>query len=460
MFQIFKSKKSAEANGHANGAVNGAQPNSAANGAQPNGAGANGTRAVHASTNGDTAKAHNGHRPIAIEDIISARFDARKYDIVIHLIGRPGDGKTVLEVSLAEYLFGMGHEDLRDRVQIQEVDKLLSDAYEQMRNGEWPSKTPPNDTELISFTFGDLRVGVVCHAGEILRFGGAIMPERIEELFGPGNHVFTIVINGWRYHADIAGKAYPGLIATLQAPPLNHNLLDAARIAYELLFGLGTAKFEGRRIDHLELALYQSSRIEWHPPTVNKPGRFTVRLGQGCPSSPTRLFRALKNYSDYAVESDLDINTLRQFARRVPGVLTCVTRLDLLEFVPTVTQADFNAVFDDLFGYLNDYWVSQRVQAKSVTLTLRADPNSPTRVHTCTDGGKALFQSIVRTLARTHAKPMSGGGTGGRVGRFFRGFTKRSQARASESGRLAGQPGESVFVVNEKGRRYRSIQIG
>jgi hypothetical protein len=328
-------------------------------------------------------------------------------DDQLHLIGRANDGKTIQLCGLVEHLIGMGGEDLRDRVRLVNLNAGLVEALEDLKKGKWPDKTGPGQlgepAEQLRVQHRGRVLAINAHPGEVLRSGGGITPETPRQLFGDRD-LIAVVVNAFRYNEGISVKSLLGLIATLQAPPLNHDLLKATAVAYDLLFGIKEAGLQQREIDYQEVAHCQGVTLRWDPLAAGGEGRFTAdhQSADAAPDSRP-LFRALSNLAQYAVRQDLDINNLRQFIRHHPGVIVVLTRLDLLPLIPALAETDFHAIFEDAFGPGADHWASQRVLARNIRLILRPDAARTVRIADIdTSGGKQLWSAISRALERQH----------------------------------------------------------
>jgi hypothetical protein len=324
---------------------------------------------------------------------------------VVQLIGRPGDGKSVLLAVLTEYLSGRTDEDLRDRVRLIEASAGLSKVLKDLKKGKWSAKTAPADPgrpeEYLIVKVGDRLVAVVSQPGDILRDNETTNPIAARQLFGVDDQL-GVVFNAFRYDQVIATKALLGVIATLQAPPLNYDVAPATLIACDLLFGMGEAAVKEQELDWEEISKFTGAKVVWEPATAGNDGKFSVRLAAD--GDPTPLMRAIKNLALFAVRQDLDVINMRQLIRQCPGILVVLTRLDLLPLIPALGEADFARIFDDAFGPATDYWASQRVQARNVRLVIRPDAKRPVRIADLdTTGGKNLWTSITRMLGRQRA---------------------------------------------------------
>jgi hypothetical protein len=125
----------------------------------------------------------------------------------------------------------------------------------------------------------------------------------------------TRCVNHRRYDQTIATKALLGLIATLQAAPLNFDIARATVIACDLLFGMGEAAVQEQELDWEEVGKFAGAVVQWQPPTAGSDGKFTVRLPGAERADAAPLLRALKNLAGFAVKQDLDINNMRQLIR-------------------------------------------------------------------------------------------------------------------------------------------------
>ncbi len=324
---------------------------------------------------------------------------------VVQLIGRPGDGKSVLLAGLAEFLSGYHQENLGNQVSLIEARTAVG----HLKAKKWCPKTAPADPsrpeEYLIVKVDDRLVAIVSQPGDILRSKDcdALNPIAARQLFGTDDQL-GVVFNAFRYDQAIATKALLGLIATLQASPLNYDVPQATLIACELLFGMGSAAVQEQELDWEEIGKFAGSKIVWEPTTAGSEGKFGVRMETS--GDPAPLMRAIKNIALYAVHQDLDVINMRQLIRKCPGILVVLTRLDLLPLIPSLREADFSRIFDDAFGPTADYWASQRVQARNVRLGIldvekAAKAKKFVRIGDIdTTGGKNLWTSISRMLSR------------------------------------------------------------
>jgi hypothetical protein len=313
------------------------------------------------------------------------------------LIGRPNDGKSVLLSSFAKHVLDVL---CKLGVRLIEISPRLRIALEDLESGNWPEKTavcdPNLPEEYVIVQDGDDVHVLIAQPGDILNPGGAINPTAARHLFGEDEQM-GVVINAWRSDEDLAHRGLLGIIATLQAEPLNYDFGPAVLTGCELLYGWDRQMVESYDLDWAEIEKHPAARLEWQPATAGNPGKILFHApGGDC----NKVKRTLANLARYAVRPSLEGANMRELIRQnADEVVVCLSKLDMLPLIPTVQEADFERVFDSALGS-HDCWLSQRVLTKNTLPLIRPDSQRPMRFTLDDAGGAALWTSQKRMTER------------------------------------------------------------
>ena len=299
-------------------------------------------------------------------------------DIDVEIWGPPGSGKTVLLASLYETF-----DQLRE-LDAFTMSRELQDVHRQLLEDQSTPITRPSaerravgglQGEQMSVTLhpgGDpdravdpsvgRRVRIVSHAGEDLRTGSTI--DAAAWAAGRDGKVVIACLNPFLLDAEFAWKGLRHLIAVLQGPTIGYPLQQAVTEAvYALLHVEADALLRRSKLRNL-LPYFQQTTLTYDPGQPDPDLRFD--WGQTDPMLRQQLTDELRRFIHEQVRLAAPlVNVVRRGLRQLDQAVVVLTHVDLVDaLLPSVTFADFERVFNDVFAGRPHRMANQQVLAR------------------------------------------------------------------------------------------------
>ena len=284
-------------------------------------------------------------------------------DIDVEIWGPPGSGKTVLLASLYETFdhlreldgFTMSRElqDVHRQLLEDQSTPITRPSAERRAvgglQGEQMSVTlSPGEHRGEATTAAGRRVRLVSHAGEDLRTGATI--DAAAWAAGRDGKVVIACFNPFLLDADLAWKGIRHLTAVLQGPGLGYPLQQAVTEAvYALLHVDADVLLRRAKLRNL-LPFFERTVITYDAGQPDPDRRFD--WGQTDPGARQQLTDELQKFVHEQVRLAAPlVNVVRRGLRSLRHVVVVLTHVDVVDaLLPSITFADFERVFSDLFA--------------------------------------------------------------------------------------------------------------
>jgi hypothetical protein len=309
-------------------------------------------------------------------DLAAPAAPATAGDIDVEIWGPPGSGKTVLLASLYETF-----DHLRE-LDAFTMSRELQDVHRQLLEDQSTPITRPSaerravgglQGEQMSVTLhpaGDgenrsvpgRRVRIVSHAGEDLRTGATI--DAAAWAAGRDGKVVIACLNPFLLDAEFAWKGLRHLIAVLQGPSIGYPLQQAVTEAvYALLHVDADAVLRRSKLRNL-LPYFQQTTLTYDASQPDPDLRFD--WGQTDPMLRQQLTDELRRFIHEQVRLAAPlVNVVRRGLRQLDHVVVVLTHVDLVDaLLPSITFADFERVFHDVFAGRPHRMANQQVLAR------------------------------------------------------------------------------------------------
>ena len=312
-------------------------------------------------------------------DVVAAPFAAAAGgELDVEIWGPPGSGKTVLLASLYETFDHLGELDAFT------MSRELQDVHRQLLEDQSTPITRPSaerravgglQGEQMGVTLpargdgrptGDAPVGrrvrIVSHAGEDLRTGATI--DAAAWAAGRAGKVVVACFNPFLLDADFAWKGLRHLIAVLQGPSIGYPLQQAVTEAvYALMHVDADAVLRRAKLRNL-LPFFEQTTVTYDAAQPDPDLRFD--WGQTDPVLRQQLSDELRRFLHEQVRLAAPlVNVVRRGLRQLDHAVVVLTHVDLVDaLLPSVTFADFERVFDDLFAGRPGRLAHQQVLAR------------------------------------------------------------------------------------------------
>ncbi len=297
----------------------------------------------------------------------------------VEIWGPPGSGKTVLLASLYETF-----DHLRE-LDAFTMSRELQDVHRQLLEDQSTPITRPAaerravgglQGEQMGVTLplaarpaadgspgpGGRRVRIVSHAGEDLRTGATI--DAAAWAAGRAGKVVVACFNPFLLDAEFAWKGLRHLIAVLQGPSIGYPLQQAVTEAvYALMHVDADAVLKRGKLRNL-LPFFQQTTLTYDPGQPDPDLRFD--WGQTDPVLRQQLTDELRRFIHEQVRLAAPlVNVVRRGLRQLDHAVVVLTHVDLVDaLLPSITFADFERVFDDLFAGRPNRLAHQQVLAR------------------------------------------------------------------------------------------------
>ncbi len=296
-------------------------------------------------------------------------------DVDVEIWGPPGSGKTVLLASLYETF-----DQLRE-LDAFTMSRELQDVHRQLLEDQSTPITRPSaerravgglQGEQMSVTLhpagdGDTRadgrrVRIVSHAGEDLRTGATI--DAAAWAAGRDGKVVIACLNPFLLDAEFAWKGLRHLIAVLQGPSIGYPLQQAVTEAVYALFHVDAEAVLRRAKLRNLLPFFEQTTLTYDAGQPDPDLRFD--WGQTDPTLRQQLTDELRRFIHEQIRLAAPlVNVVRRGLRQLDHAVVVLTHVDLVDaLLPSVTFADFERVFDDLFAGRPNRMANQQVLAR------------------------------------------------------------------------------------------------
>ncbi len=329
--------------------------------------------------------------------------------IEVEIWGPPGNGKSVLLVSMME--------TLREQGLFLDFDASASllELRDRLLRGEQPGITTPQgeldqlkkEGEYVVFNMptradGYRRVRVVSNAGEdLLRRDGSIkVPEFVKEREGK---VFVACLNPFKIDPEMASKALKHLIAVHQSRGM--VLEEAFNCAAWTLFQISAVDLH--KYNPMLAALltfWKDTKILYDPGQTDSKKRFQWEcIDTGGMEQLSKEMDKLINGTIRAKGVLVDV--LIQALRKIENAVVVLTHVDLIDDVLTsITFSDLERVYSKLFKDRPERMVSQQAVARLFNISL-ASPSmtamsSATSEQVPSAGSSATSRYVVMGLTQ------------------------------------------------------------
>ena len=328
-------------------------------------------------------------------------------DIDVEIWGPPGSGKTVLLASLYETF-----DHLRE-LDAFTMSRELQDVHRQLLEDQSTPITRPSaerravgglQGEQMSVTLhpagtgpaSGRRVRIVSHAGEDLRTGATI--DAAAWAAGRDGKVVIACLNPFLLDADFAWKGLRHLVAVLQGPSIGYPLQQAVTEAVYALFHVDAdAVLRRAKLRNL-LPFFQQTTLTYDASQPDPDLRFD--WGQTDPTLRQQLTDELRRFIHEQVRLAAPlVNVVRRGLRQLDHAVVVLTHVDLVDaLLPSVTFADFERVFDDLFAGRPNRLANQQVLARLFHIEVATPYDAPA---TENEGGRPRPKGAVTGRLRT-----------------------------------------------------------
>jgi hypothetical protein len=357
----------------------------------------------------------------------------------VELWGHGGAGKTVLLTALYQHFPGR-HDPRFNNIyaseqflkQVTELEVRRKTKPTKPRNpraapksGTVAHNSPTNEVELLSFHFEHapgnvVRIGFTTFAGEELLTNGAVDEEAFYERFKDPTKLLVAVVNPFLADKELAWKTFRNMIATLQHLSKTLSFQDAFYLAARTLLH---AEQTGIDEDHSDVARlladsWNSIKISYDHSVPALDERFVwTQEGKAIPpKSLEEHERVLNDLTDEWVGRALRLNDLlKGCVSRLPNGIVVLTHLDLLDLLPSVTCADLDNVFGQMFKNKHNRLVSQQVKGPFVSSI--ADGKQIKLYKTSANETTEFFNSVMSLVQSGNWIPVTrrSDGTAGRI---------------------------------------------
>ncbi len=312
-------------------------------------------------------------------DVLAAAPSPPGGELDVEIWGPPGSGKTVLLASLYETF-----DHLRE-LDAFTMSRELQDVHRQLLEDQSTPITRPSaerravgglQGEQMSVTLqptrradgtpadpaAGRRVRIVSHAGEDLRTGATI--DAAAWAAARAGKIVVACFNPFLLDADFAWKGLRHLIAVLQGPSIGYPLQQAVTEAvYALMHVDAEAVLRRAKLRNL-LPFFQQTTLTYDASQPDPELRFD--WGGTDPVLRQQLSDELRRFIHEQVRLAAPlVNVVRRGLRQLDHAVVVLTHVDLVDaLLPSVTFADFERVFDDLFAGRPARLASQQVLAR------------------------------------------------------------------------------------------------
>ncbi|HWE01837.1 MAG TPA: hypothetical protein VG326_05455 [Tepidisphaeraceae bacterium] len=298
----------------------------------------------------------------------------------VEIWGPPGNGKSVLLVSIVETLRSLD----------QFIDYTMSPHLHTVRNDlidGLETKFSQPDAELkqqkkegeeisVMIPMGDgnsRKVRIVSRAGEDLYTStrGIDVPKFTE---GRKGKVLVVCLNPFKIDSEMAWKGLNQLIAALQTTGL--DLPSAFESAVWTLFQVRPEVIANRPNLKRLLSAWSNSEISYEPAQSDPAKRFVWKgINQGSKDELCNEMRQLIDRS-ISLQGPL-VDVVRLALRRIENSVVVLTHVDLIDAVlPSITFTDLERVYNYLFKERPERMVSQQAVARLFEVEMDKPYNS------------------------------------------------------------------------------------
>ena len=316
-------------------------------------------------------------------------------DLDVEIWGPPGSGSTVLLASLFETF-----DHLRE-LDSATLSPTLEQAYRQLADD--PAKAPsgPTGEERLTVTLAPIdggravrqrvRIGV----GDAPRIGAAI------EAAGRAGTVVVACFNPCLLDVEVAWKGLRHLVAVLQGSTVGLSFTRAVTEAAAAVLHVDADAVLARPRLRALLPQLERTTLTYDAAQPDADRRFD--WGQIDPAFRQQVCDELRRLIHEQVRLNAPVvNAIRRGLRSVERAVVVLTHVDLIEaFAPTVTFADVERLFDDLFGERPVRLANQRVLARPFHIEVVSPPADGQPAITRrlrTDGAAGVARSLASIL--------------------------------------------------------------